>query len=245
MAVYGNMISLSLAISIPWIFHQKRYIYWSFILGILLSITSGVRRQILVFVVSYVLSYMLSIQWSFLSIIKKIGPIAIVIIASILIYPLIDNYINDISPEFHYRLFDKSQQLMEGDLSESDRLRADYFNQFINNFDSYLLPRGFVSKRTMVDEGTGIFIDSPYYELFYTFGIFVCTFMMVYLAKCILFHLKNYYVYKITESGVCIVSSIIIITLCLIEGSFLNYAFTTPFTGFVLGRISSTKNLVS
>lgn len=243
-AVYGNMIALCLAISIPILFKNIKYIYITFILAIVLSLTSGVRRQVIIFIVSYVMSLILSIKLSVKSIFRTSALLILSSIFLITIYPFAKNYLYDISPELQQRVFLKSEQLIQGDLSASDITRVNYINQFLSSINEYIFPRGFVSKRTIEDKGTGIYMDSPFIELFYTFGIFICLYLVFNFIRSILFHANNYYRYKVTESGVCLISAFVIIVLIMVEGSFLNYAYTTPFTGFIIARISSRYNLV-
>jgi len=243
MAISGNMIALGLVISIPIIFRKTKLIFISTTLGIVLSLTSGIRRQVLIFIVSLLLSFLLTIKLSYKNMFKTVILIILSTSFVLIMYPILDNYISGISPAFHYRLFGKSEQLVNGDLSEGDVLRTKSIDHFYYTFWENTFPRGFVSKRTMEDVGTGIYMDSPYIELFYTFGIILCLFFVIYILYSIYFHLKSYYIRGITESGLCLVSIAIILALCFVEGSFLNYAYTTPFTGFVLSRISSRKNL--
>ena len=71
-AVYGNMITLSLAVSIPILFKQKKYIVIAFLSGLLLSLSTGTRRQIIIFIISFGVSLMLTIKISINGIIKKL-----------------------------------------------------------------------------------------------------------------------------------------------------------------------------
>lgn len=243
LAVYGNMIMLSLAMSIPLIFKKNKYIYLALLGGVILSFSTGTRRQIIVFVVSYFLSILFTIKWSLKGITKTILIFLISFSFIILILPIAESSIYNISPLLHQRVFVKTEQLITGEENLSDDVRKNAIIDFANSFEENLFPRGFVSKRTMDDEGTGIYMDSPFFEIFYTFGILgVLSFFILFIRK-IFFHFKNYFFYNVTESAVCLVSATIIIILIFIEGSFLNYAYITPCTGFVLARIFSNKNL--
>lgn len=244
LAVYGNLMTLMFAVSIPIIYKKNKITYIIIITGIILSFTSGLRRQIIIFLATYISSIFLSIKLQATSFIK----ITIIALASILLiipfYHFFYEISYDISPVFHYRVFGKSEQFITGELSESDVIRRNSTIQFINNIEDYILPRGFVSKRTMEDEGTGIYMDSPFIELFYTFGILICVITGISLIIRLRFHIKNYYLRGNKESGVCIISIITILLLSMIEGSFLNYPTVTPITGYALARIFSTKNLI-
>lgn len=244
LAVYGNMIMLSLTMSIPLIFNKSRYIFFTLIGGFLLSFSTGIRRQIIIFVTAYLLSFFLAIKWSLRGITKTIlfGFISFSFLLAV--YPIAEKFIYDISPVLHLRVFVKTEQLIAGEENASDNLRNESISNFLDSFEDNLLPRGFVSKRTMEDEGTGIYMDSPFYEIFYTFSIIGALIIFAMLFKKTFFHLKNFLFYDVSESGVCVVSASTLLILLMVEGSFLNYAYITPCTGFVLARIFSKKNLV-
>jgi hypothetical protein len=243
-AVYGNMITLSLAISIPLIFKKNKYIYLAFLGGLLLSFTTGLRRQIIIFVSAFFLSLFLAIKWTFKGIAKTIIFILVMYSFLITIYPLTEHFITNISPELYYRVFIKSEQFLTGEGNSSDQHRLTSIFNFLDSIQENIFPRGFVSKRTMQDAGTGLYMDSPFYEIFYTFGIGGVLIIFVMFIKRLFFHLKNYYFFRNRESGVSLVSIMTILILLMIEGSFLNFSYTTPCTGFVLARIFSNKNLI-
>lgn len=243
MAVYGNMISLSLFISIPLIFRWNKYVFLSILTGILLSLMAGLRRELTVFFTSTFFSFFVFLKHFDRKIINTLLLLTSFVIMTIFLYKPIEESIYRISPAYHTRLFTKSESLLSGNSSEGDETRINSFSSFLNSIDDYILPKGFVSKRTLIDEGTGLYMDSPYVELVYTIGILGAVLFIILLLRRLFFHVKNYYVNNVTESGVCIVSIVIICVLLSIEGSFLNYTFTVPFTGFILGRIFSNYNL--
>lgn len=245
LATYGNMIALALFISIAIIYKKKISILIALGISIIISLSVGLRRQIMVTFVAFILSFLSQIKLSF----KRILNIGFILLAfSILlinIYPIAKNFIEETSPTLYVRIFTKSEQLVTGDISTSDQTRINSFYKFIDNLENYFLPQGLVSKRTMTDKGTGIFMDSPYIELFHTFGIIFSIPIILYFFLCLNFHFKNYYRNKINESAICIVMGGVIIVLMFIEGSFLNFVYTTPLTGFVLARLASRKNLIA
>jgi hypothetical protein len=243
-AVYGNMIMLSLAMSIPIIFKKNKYVYVAFLSGLLLSFITGVRRQIIIFVSSFILSLFLSIKWTIKGLAKIILFVLILFSFLTTIYPIAEQYVYDISPILHHRVFKKSEQLITGERNESDEVRSSSIIEFFDSFEENIFPRGFVSKRTMQDKEAGLYMDSPIYEIFYTFSIGGALIILVMFITRFFFHLKNYYFYGIKESGVCLVSLLTIIILLMLEGSFLNFTYITPCTGFVIARIFSNKNLV-
>ncbi|WP_158838699.1 hypothetical protein [Polaribacter sp. L3A8] len=243
-AVYGNMITLSLAMSIPFFFKQKKYIVIAFLSGLILSLSTGTRRQIIIFIISFGLSLMLTMKISINGIIKKIITLGVITSFLVILYPLADEYVYNVSPTLHYRIFTKTEQLFTGEENDSDDIRTNAISEFVDTYEEYVFPRGFVSKRTMTDADTGKYMDSPYYELFYTFSLAGVLFILLLLVRRFFFHLNNYLFKGGTESGVCMVSIATIFVLIMVEGSFLNWSYTTPCTGFVLARIFSSKNLI-
>ena len=244
-AIYGNMINLSLAMSIPIIFKKRKYIVITFAAGLLLSLSTGTRRQIIIYLMSLVLSYLITVRLTIKSITKVIVSIIAFNYLLIFFLPNANQYVYDISPLLHKRIFVKSEQLISGIENDSDYIRKSALFEFAESYTEYIIPRGFVSKRTMADKGTGKYMDSPYYEIFYTFGLFGGVFIFSLLIRKLFFHLKNYYFKGVTESGVCVVSIIVIFVLIMVEGSFLNWSYITPCTGFILARIFSSKNLIT
>ncbi len=238
LSVSGNMVALVLLVSIAIINKNNKVIILAIFLGLVLSLTTGLRRQIIVFFLAVVISYffiLTSRKGNGLKIFLIIGTFGL---SLVIIYPIVDNYINDISPILHQRIFSKSEQFLTGDLSEADKIRRDFINQFLNNLDKYILPQGFVSKRTMEDVGTGIYMDFPVLELAYTLGLIILVTFVFFYFKNILKHCKNYYRNHKTESAVWATTAIVLFALLFLEGSNLNYSYITPFTGMVLGKIS-------
>lgn len=243
-AVYGNMITLSLALSIPIFFKQKKYIVITFLAGLVLSLSTGTRRQIIIYIVSFSLSFLLTIKISIKGIMKALITLGIVTSFLVILYPIADEYVYNVSPTLHYRVFTKTERFSKGEETASDDTRKNAISDFVDTYDEYILPRGFVSKRTMTDADTGKYMDSPYYELFYTFSLVGVLFIFLLFIRRFFFHLNNYLFKGGTESGICIVSIATIFVLIMVEGSFLNWSYTTPCTGFMLARIFSSKNLI-
>jgi hypothetical protein len=243
-AVYGNMIMVSLAMSIPLIFKKTKYVYLALVIGMLLSFSSGIRRLILIFLTSFAFSFFLAIERSFIGISKALIIFMMSFSFIILIFPIAEEAVYNVSPTLFKRVFVKSEQFIMGEENYGDNVRKNSIMEFSNSFEENLLPRGFVTKRTMQDKDAGLYMDSPYYEIFYTFGIGGALLFFVLFTRKILFHFKNYFLYNVKESAVCIVSASTIIILIMIEGSFLNFAYVTPCTGFVLARIFSNNNLI-
>ena len=253
---YGNMLALSLAVSIPIIFDKVKIKYLIFVCGIILSATSGIRRQILVFLVSYLSGVILSMRGSLTKVLKAVGVLVFLSAILIAIYPIFEEKVRDVSPQLHFRVFVASATLMsEGfGATESDQVRSGIITIWVDSLEDSLFPKGFVSRQIGTDRlnihnkgdvGVGIFKDFPLLELTYTYGIIVVLFFILFFMRCIFFHLRKYYIEGIRESAVCLVSALIICALFMIEGSFLGFVYATPFTGFVFARIFSRRNLVA
>jgi hypothetical protein len=243
LGVYGNMVTLALLICICIIYRNYKLVILSIFLGILLSFTTGLRRQIIVFVFSVLLAYAFIIFGRLKNYKRLFLILVIFTVGLVYSYPYAKEYVNNVSPLLQHRIFLKSEQFVKGEYSESDVLRADYINHFIRTLDEFMLPRGYVSKRTMEDKGTGIFMDLPFIELSYMLGLIVLTFFLIYFLKCIFNQIKRYLYTTNKESAIWATSAIILLVLLFIEGSNLNYAYIAPFTGLILGKLSSYKNV--
>lgn len=243
-AVYGNMIALGLTIAISIIYKKKMLSFITFGIVLIISMTAGLRRQIFISLAAFILSFFTQIGFS----IKRFLTVSIVLvsitIALIQLYPVAKEFAVNVSPVIHTRLFVKSEQLIDGNLNEGDQNRLSAFKTFTNNMTNYILPKGFVSKRTNQDANTGQFMDSPYIELFHTLGLVFSLPIIFYFILSLHFHFKNYYRRKINESAVWLVMGSLIVILMLIEGSFLNFVYTTPITGFVFARLATRRNYI-
>lgn len=243
--IYGSMITLSLLISIPIIYNVKTIKYFAFGITLIISFTAGLRRQILIAALAYLLSVFMQFKFSLKRTFTTLVTLLIIISTVVILYPIGDSYLKEISPIQHQRIFGKTEQFISGDLGSSDQTRIKSIVSLAENIDEYIFPRGLVSKRTSVDENTGIFNDLPMVELLHTLGLFIALYLIFVFLKKTSFHIKNYRKFNNRESAVCIVMSGVITTLMFLEGSFLNYEYITPMTGFILARIMSDENLIA
>lgn len=245
LAVYGNMIALGLFIAISILYKRTIFQLFSILIVTTLSLTVGLRRQILISLVSYVLSFIIKVNFTLKSTLKNLSIVFVIVFISINAYPVLKNYMEIASPILYVRIFLKSEQFLSNELGESDQHRLNSFKNFNNNIEDYILPRGLVSKRSTKDTGTGIYMDSPYTEIFHTFGIILTIPLIIFLIKSILFHFRSYYILKNKESSLWLIMIGVVITLLFIEGSFLNFVYATPITGFVFARIASRRSLIA
>ncbi|NHE59336.1 hypothetical protein [Cyclobacterium plantarum] len=243
LAVYGNMVALSLLVIIPVFINLRRIQVFSLIVCTFLSFFSGVRRQIFVFIISLTLSFFSSFKIDFFQAIKRFIIPVLFIFLIIINYSSISSYFFSISPDLHLRVFLKSESLLQGEFSNADNIRSNNFNIYFNSIDDLIFPRGFVSKRTSIDSSLGIFIDFPLLELTYTFGLFlVIIFFIFYLYNLIKRFIFFFFLNHI-ESGIWFSSGLILLFLLFLDGTFLRDAYITPFTGFVVANVIKRKGI--
>jgi hypothetical protein len=243
--VYGNMIALSLIFIIPIIYRQNKKLLFSIILGIILSLTTGLRRQIIIFVLSVAVSYLFLFDWNISRILKALGVLAITLILLSFSFNPIENFIRERSPLLHYRVFTRTRQFLTGQYKSSDTYRSKTIKEYTAKISSYFFPRGFVSKRTMQDKNAGFYMDFPFIELSYMLGIFILALFIISYFFYAFRHIIYFYSDKFNESAVWAISGFILLVLLFIEGTFLNYSFITPFTGMVLGKLYTSKTQMS
>ena len=231
----GNMLAIPLLIGIS--IYKKNYkvLTIGIIICILVSLTAGMRRQIAVFVVSLILSYVFLSFGNFKRFLKHSLILALFVIAFVYFLPQIESYVKDKIPVLYYRIFVKTQMFLSGDISHADSIRVNVIGNLANEVKGYLLPHGFVSRRT-VEDGTGNFIDFPLSELLYMFGIFftvmILSFFLFNSFCCYYFALRN------KDDGIIyVIMSLVILMLLFLEGTFLSSTYIAPFTGYCLGRL--------
>lgn len=216
------------------------------ILGIL--VFSGIRRAIFVALISVFLTIFLSVINNPAKIFKySIFIISFIIVFSIFL-PQISDMVREISPMLYVRVFERTELLLsEGIGASDDTIRMNMIHQFFNSFIEYTIPRGFVSLQTDVNAFTGIFNDLPLLLLCWVFSWPVTLFFIFHVFN----KLRNCYrIYCQTTDNEGMVFTITLLTmlsLLFIEGTFLTFAFATPFTGALLGwasRYSKRKFIV-
>lgn len=231
-AVCGNMLGIPLAILIPALKKQYRIFLIVLFLCLILSLMSGMRRQILIFLESIFLFFLFT-QWKEK---KKIMAIVGCLIFMITVcFGDIESYMKEEVPVLYYRVFDKTEQFISGDTNDADSGRTDNFYNFITDIDEYVLPHGFVSRDTLNHE-VGKFIDFPLSELFYTLGYGA----IVLLLWLLLMFYRVYRLsrrYNIINLKVYMSMAIVMFSLLFLEGTFLSSSYTVPFTGYCLGQL--------
>jgi len=236
----GNIPALILALAIPFIWNKGRYFGLFIALVGIIIFLSGMRRLIVVAVLAITLLLIVDLCTGRLKrkYLVMLGVTSLLIVVS---YSFVADYLAVNAPLYHRRLIEKSEVGYNGDSNSSDAFRYETILNFGDMVRDDLYPKGFVSKRSI--DGL-IYIDFPIYEMSHMLGIPIFIVLMICFFHRIYWHFRNYKNYGIKESALCVVSSVSMVVLLFIEGSFLNYPFATPFTGGLLARIFSNKNLI-
>ena len=234
---YGNMITVALFIIYTIMLKRWKLFAVGFVMILGICIFSGIRRVIFVVLLAMAAAVLIQVLVSKKSIIKQALFVGIIFIPIYFALPLLEQQIEELSPILHMRLFEKTEQLMEGDMSSGDDFRKTHIEAFFNNPLDNMIPKGMVSNQYLSDKGTGIFMDFPLFALAHMFGFIIALFIVAYyLIK----GYKSFLLYKITKDenvGATAILSVIFFSLLFVEGSFLVYPFATPFTGMFLGRM--------
>lgn len=235
---YGNMVTVSLAISFAFTKYRRPVILLPLLaIVIFISVASATRRLILVSVMSIIISFLLNsifVKKSF----KSTIVLAFITISFISILPAIESSVEDISPVLHHRIFDKTRDAaFDSDIKE-DNVREDNFSKIANDIPNLILPHGFVSKQAIEDGSrVGIFIDNPFYEVFYTIGLPAG----VVLLLVLLIRIKGFFVncikYKNPDIVTWFTPSLICFMLLFIDSTYLSWSYITPSTGAVVGML--------
>lgn len=233
--VYGNMIAIAYAFGILFLFDRNIIIIaFVFAINVFLSFTTALRRQILVSLLSVVLSLsLLTVKYKKLSYLVFVGLLAIPVY---LMMPQIEYFVKESNPYLHHRIFERSMQVVEHDLHSSDQGRIDHQLYIFTKFPELIVPHGYVSQNTTRDK-TGIYNDVPTLMLAYTFGVFL---FYAYIIKYIKQLLKAFRLFRKNDNdyyGVLFVIGFITLFLHFVESSMFIYTYTTPFTGLTIGLL--------
>ena len=248
---YGAMLAIPIFIIVSL---SKKY-YFLFTIGIIFiiftSFTAGIRRQMLI----VILSLCLYLFFIFINRKKSISVLfmALPVFLVILFMPYFEDYLSANSPALYKRVFIRTETLFSDDdlRSTSEESRLNNFNFYIDNIERFQIPRGFVSKSSSSKAdfigSVGRFNDFPLLELTSILGTFPFFLVFLFLLKLCVNNFKNYLYYKRDENMLFCSTFVIMIVLLFLEGSFINFAYSVPFTGYCLGRLkynSVQRNLL-
>lgn len=238
----GNLLSIPLLISIAVFRKHNKILILSIILCIAISLTSGMRRQIVVFLMSVFLAYGFLFLRNIKQFFTKLFTLGLPVIIFVVFLPQIKDYVESNIPDLNYRVFSKTEMFLSSvNYASGDEARLNSISDMTNNFSDYIVPKGFVSRRMIEDSG-GAFIDFPLSELLYMFGAFLTVLL---LSFFIIQTIRCYYQSSITnnDSMIFVVLSIIMFMLLFLEGTFLSSSYVAPVTGYCLGRLKYYSKL--
>lgn len=249
---YGLMLSIPMFVTLAYSMNYSIIIAIGVMVILIIFVFAAIRRIIPVFIFTILITFILSMlskkkRYS----IKKIITLVLFIIIGIIvysIYPLIREYIREMSPSLYVRVFLRTEHFITGGIDASgDNVR---FENILNTWElikGSLFPQGFISAQTGTDKGTGIYNDYPLSQLLYIFSVWG-TIIILYFFFIII--IKNIILYIKLSSPEYLLSSVTLLTmfiLLFIEGTFLIYPYATPITGMMLGlavRYSKNYNIL-
>ena len=234
---YGNMVAVAVFVSIAVLNKRWKILVAGLVLLVLISFMSGIRRVIFVILITGLLAALVYYIKKHLSIARIIIVSVLVALPFYFLIPYIGKYAEENVPILYYRLFTKTEESLKGESSESDEYRVNSFKKFIEEWTTYLLPQGMVSNQFIEDNKTGIYMDFPFLALSYIFSLPIALLIVLFFM---IQTYKSYMLFRITSDpspGVFSIVSLVMVMLLFLEGSFLVHPFTTPFSGFCLGKV--------
>ena len=240
---YGLMLSLPLFYSITIFKHKKRMLLVGIVLTIVIIVFCGTRRVILVAALSVVASVLILGMLKIKSLLRYtlIGIVLVFTISAVM--PIIENTVKEISPHLYFRLFTRTEALInEGIDASQDTERFNILSSTYDEMEKSFLPKGFISMQTDTDDNVGHYNDYPLTMLFWIFSWPIGIIILFYLIKITSKNIKIAIKTKEEPPFVCAVCIIIIILLLFLDGSFITYAYATPITGALLGMAIKNAN---
>lgn len=237
-AVYGVLLSVPLFFSIVYVKKNHFLFLIGIILVLLICTTSGTRRLIFISVITLFLIGLSAILTNKRNLIRVCFFSLIITGAFVIIIPLMRDYVREASPMIYYRVFDRTEASISGNVDDSDQGRfQDIVSLFADSYKYILPPRGFVSHQAGVDKHAGDFNDLPLFELFWTYSLFGTFIILFYFGRLYLMKLRKVFHNRDDISFVIFIYGSIMILLLFIEGTFLAYPYATPITGACLGLL--------
>lgn len=240
----GVMIGIPMFFALAFSHKNKLLLLSGIALFIFICMFSGLRRIIIVGLVSI----FATITVTALNNKKKIfsyvlgGFVVVMILMAIL--PLAENYIKELSPMLHHRIFYRTQNFFAGTGGdEGDMTRVNNMIKFADEFIDYTIPRGFLSMQTTTDKGTGLFNDFPITMVCWIFSWPLALFFLIKYCRTML---RNYSRFRLSGNSENLLSTIcvlIMLLLLFLEGSYLSYAESALITGCMLGRAVRNSHL--
>ena len=233
---FGTILSIPLFLAIT--IYRKRYglLTIGLVVMILIFIFAGLRRIIAVFLISLVFCLILEVLGSIKKIISIIFLSILLFFSGDFILPQIEDYILDVSPQLHYRMFVRSQDSLSGNMGNADQKRTANFTDLLNEDDfEVFLPHGFYTNHT--SEGAGIYNDFPLRGLIWILGLPLALLLVIYFMRLLFRAFVNYVHNGSKQAYPWIVGTFIIFVMLFLDGSFLSYSYCAPITGMCLGQL--------
>lgn len=235
---YGLLLAVPVFISLT----INRSYYLLALIGFLIVASTGVFAGIRRLLVVLLLSILTTIIFSLIRKKKRIFAYTIFFIlgSSIIVstLPMIKEYVYQTSPMMYYRVFQRTENFLEtGDSgSVGDESRQNHLNNFFENLEEYILPRGMVSPKNKRGQTTGKFNDYPIYQLSWIFGWPIAFLILIYVFIVLLRNLKKYFKRNDEVAFVSVNCIMVMFMLLFLEGTYIEYPYATPITGVLLGR---------
>lgn len=235
---YGPMLCIPILIGTQTLKGKCKMLVFTLFLSVVLMVLSGMRRQMLVTVISIAVVFFYIMLRNRKQLIRFSVGLSCVILVIAFNFSTIEETINSYSGQLYFRVITKTEAFLHGETTEGDSMRKELMADFMNDMETYIFPHGFVSKQTATDPETGMFNDFPFSELAWMLGIAGAILPVLY------FGYAAFRCYNLSKRGdrtdllfVFTLSYWGMLTLLFLEGSFLSYPYTVPFAGYCLGGL--------
>lgn len=236
---YGLFLAVPLFLTIS--FYKRRNILLAVGVGvmIMISIYAGIRRIILVFLVSLVVVSLFQLLGGSRRIFRVFLLAALLVLLYLTFMSQIESFILDASPQLYHRMFVRTEEALAGNATGGDMLRYHNLENLTNISLESLIPHGFYTNHTSEGNGAaGIYNDLPVSGLIWALGYPLALFLLGKLIVDFISAVKNYVKGRCQESMPFLVSFVIMLLLLFLDGSFIIFCYAAPITGLCLGKIS-------
>lgn len=205
---------------------------------ILIGIMSGIRRCILITIITNIFIIFILAYYNRKSLKKYLSAFAGLSIGILCSLPIIVSYTYATNPYIYDRIFKRTDAAISGNKTDGDLTRENNIKKLFKTPEKFLLPHGFVSKHTSKDAGTGIFIDLPLTEFLQTLGLLGTIILFGILLSYVRVLSKRIRRGKVSQyDSILILSFFIMTVLLFMEGTFLTFPMYTLITGYIIGSI--------
>lgn len=244
-ATSGAMLALSILLSVSYLYKRRRIFWLSSGLVLGTCFFSGTRRAMLSGAWAMLASLFVEFRVKRLFVATMTG----VFLGGLLflVWTPLGEWVKSESPYMYVRIFSKTETLLkEGTEAENDLGRFAAIENLITPscLKENVLPRGMVSKWTTREEGTGIFMDCPVYELYHTFGFLGAFLLFAVVLFRVLKHLRLFWKKKQRSSAVFAILGMHMLLMMFYEGGFISFAPFSIFTAFAIVNLFSNKEVL-